>query len=295
MALPRTWTRPLISLVQPIIPFQDGIQSASDAVTGQSGQPVVTNAFGNSEADPRLQSAYEHQVVSLSARVAELEDEVGRLAATRSWEVTGRRLGMKGTLQAARIVAGDILPWRDSRLVTQGAVHGVKTGAAVASALFTINRGSSVGMRSGLAVLESEVFIGDVDQVGTHSARVRLVTDIGNEVKVRIARRTNERIIPIDRFFWMVGRGRGVAHVTDLERREVESGLVQAGDWVLTDGESSALPMSMVIGRIESLEPDHDNPLLSYAVLQSAVDMAGLRKVYIFDPGGETETPARPD
>ena len=45
----------------------------------------------------------------------------------------------------------------------------------------------------------------------------------------------------------------------------------------------------MTIGRITRIDPDQENPLLSVLTVESAVDEAGLRRVYVFEPGTLSE------
>ena len=133
-------------------------------------------------------AALAHQVAALTIRVAELEREVGILTATRLWDVDGARLGASGQLIPAGVVTGDLLPWRSSSLINAGTLQGVRPGAAVTSCHFTVNRGTDDSVRNGLAILLGETLIGWVEQAGTHTARVKLLTAPSVAMKVRIGR-----------------------------------------------------------------------------------------------------------
>jgi len=293
---PQRWTGELISLVQVIVPFQDAATVAVDAVSSL-GDARPSSVPGEAhEALMREKAAAEHQAVALAARVEELEGEVALLTATRMWSVAGQRLGASGRLIPARVVSQDILPWRSSRLLNAGSVQGVQDGAAVASQVFTVDRGEDSELRSGLAILLGEVFIGTIEQTGTHTSRVKLLSDVSVQMKVRIGRWTGDRtrardsnLAPsrfslVDRYFWLTGRGSGKMEIRDVERKDVETGVVQVGDTVLSDPQSDVLPAAMTIGKITVASADRDNPLFAVLTIAAAVPEESLRRVYIYDP-----------
>jgi len=289
LLLPRRWTGGLMSLVQVIVPFQHAANVATDQLSDLApgdAAPVPRSAVQILE---RERDALEHQVAALSTRVLELEEEVGVLSATRLWGGEGGRLGGRGRLIPARVVAPDMLPWRSSRLVNAGSLQGVRRGAAVASRYFSISRGEADGLRPGLAILLAETLVGDIVETGTHTAHVRLVSDVGVEMKVRLARRTDAGFEPLDRFFWLMGRGGGVMEIRDVERREVEAGGIRIGDLVLSDHTSANLPASMVIGKVVAIDSDRHNPLLSVLTVKAAVDPASLRRVFVYDAATSQE------
>jgi cell shape-determining protein MreC len=288
-ALPRRWTGPLINLAQVLVPFQDATVVALDGLAKGSesqGEPIPLETYRALEAQS---AAHRRQVAALSARVVDLESDVANLTATRtrlsgsSWE------DVRGRLIPARVIAQDLLPWRDSRLLMAGAVHGLQRGHAVTSAELRIEQGDAQGLRPGLAVLLSETLVGWVDQVGSHVSRVQLVSDVGVERKVRVGRFIDSAFEASDRYYWLMGRGRGVMQLRDVERADVESGRVQIGDTVLSDENSDDLPATLVMGTITRIEPDHSNPLLAVATAAPALDHASLRKLYVFDPHGDPQ------
>jgi len=172
LLLPGAWSDKLLSIAQIIAPLQDGVSLAARSVsTGLSGEaPGVSPA--ERDALQRGKEAAEHRAAALAARVDELEREVAVLSAARLWEPDGRRLGARGRLIPARVIAPDLVPWRSSRLVSAGSVHGVSPGDAVTSHFFTVDKGGESGLGEGLAVLLGEVFVGVVEQTATHQSRV---------------------------------------------------------------------------------------------------------------------------
>jgi cell shape-determining protein MreC len=289
--VPAALTGRLISLIQVLIPFQHGAAIAADSVGGTvdgAGAPVPRAQYDDLQ---RAKAALQHQVAALATRVTELEREVDILTTTRLWDAAGGAIGSLGLLVPADIVAGDFLTWRSSRLVNVGTLRGVERGAPVTSNMFTVGEGTGSGVGTGMAVLFGEVLVGYVEQAGTHAARVRLLSDLGVEQKVRIGRFSEDGFGALDSYFWLVGRGDGMMEIRDAKRRDVDAGLIAVGDIVLSDPTSSVLPSALTIGKVTAIAPDHDNPLHSLLTIEGAVDVAALRRVYVYVP--EPEVPAQ--
>lgn len=281
---PQRWTGGFISLVQVVVPFQDAATVAVDAVSSLGEvrpSAVSSEAY---EVLAREKAAVEHQAAALAARVEELEGEVAVLTSTRLWAVAGQRLGASGRLIPARVVSQDLLPWRSSRLLNAGSVQGIQDGAAVTSQVFTVDRGEDAEVRSGLAILLGEVFVGTIEQTGTRTSRVKLLSDVSVQMKVRIGRLMGGRFVLVDRYFWMSGRGSGRMEIRDMERKDVDTGVIQVGDTVLSDPQSDVLPAAMTIGKITVASADRDNPLFAVLTIAAAVPEESLRRVYIYDP-----------
>jgi len=284
IVFPRTWTGGLISLVQWIVPFQDAATVGVDALSNLGEVRTSTVSCEAYESLEREKLAAEHYASALAARVEDLEGEVALLSATRLWSVAGQRLGAFGRLIPARVISQDVLPWRSSRLLNAGSVQGVKNGAAVTSQMFTVDRGEKEGLHNGLAILLGEVLIGEIEQTGTHTSRVKLLSDLSVQRKVRIGRWTGDQFVLVDRYFWMTGRGSGRMEIRDVERKDVEMGVILVGDTVLSDPQSESLPAAMTIGKIAEASEDRDNPLFAILTIASAVPDEMLRRVYIYDP-----------
>ena len=285
LIMPQSIGGRLISLVQILIPFQHAASSATDALVGEAGASTTDVSGAEYDAIKREKLALEHRLASMSLRVEDLQRDVGILTATRSWDVEGQRLGSQGQLIPAGIVTPDLLSWRSSRLINAGSLQGVKMGAPVASRYFTIDRGDETGVQNGMTILRGESFIGIVEQTGTHTARIKLLSDISVEMKVRIGRFEGDTFTLIGDYYWMVGRGKGKMEIRDVPRREVEEGGLMVGDVVLSDPTSGALPSAMTIGRVVEVRLDRDQPLFSILKVQSEIDEAWLQRVYVFDPG----------
>ena len=289
MLMPRRWTSGFVSLVQVIVPFQDLGTSAVDLVgRGFEGGPSTVDpaAFARLE---REKAALEHENAALAIQLAELEEEVGVLTARRLWGGRDHRIGAKGRLVPARVIIPDILTWRESRLIGAGSLQGVRGDAPVVSRHFSIDRGEEEGLRRGMGILLAESLVGFVEQCGTHTSRVQLLSDVNAEMKVRIGHFTEDEFVALDRFFWLTGRGGGVMEIRGADRRDVEAGLIRVGALVLADHTTEVVPAPMTIGKVVSIDPDREQPLLSILTVESSLDIGSLQQVYVYDPEDETE------
>ncbi len=277
--LPQNWTHPLRGFVQVLIPFQHAAGAVGDALTENADAGAATP----------MEDAWEHRTAALSLRVQELEDEVRLLTATRLWEIDGGSMRSSGRLIPARAVAGDILPWRDSLLLNSGRLQGVSQGAIVATDRFVVDRGEAIGLHEGMAVLLGETLVGWVDELHAEASRVKCVSDVSVEMKVRVGRVTEAGFERAEGFFWLVGRGRGRMEIREVDHRLVQERAVEVGDLVVSDPASPLLAFPMVVGRVSEIAPNRENPLFSVLTVRTALEEAPLRRVYVYDPRGDDD------
>ncbi|MCH8149953.1 MAG: hypothetical protein IH987_18565 [Planctomycetes bacterium] len=283
--LPRSWTGGLISLVQILVPFQDGAIAGANLLSGDGhgrSSSVSPRAY-QSLLDEK--HALENRVASLALVLNDLEQEVSLLQGTRLWGGTDSRLGARGRLMPAKVVGEDVLPWRSSRWVNAGSLQGVRAGAAVTTNHIEIVGHDANAHQSGLAVLLGETLVGIVGpQVGTHTSRVILLSDVSVERKVRIGHVTPEQLQIVDGYFWLKGRGGTHMEVSNVDRRLVREGGIKIGDFVLSDPTDPMLPAAMVIGKVKSIRDDRANPLLNILTIESSVNQKTLRRVFVYSP-----------
>lgn len=286
---PRDWTGPLLTAVQFVIPVQSVVEQSVAAIQDRArNTPDPVNAADHQRMSLEKQS-WENSSMALAAKVAEMQGEIDLLTASRLWTVDGLQLGARGRLIPARVLGGDLLSWRDSAWIDVGTTGSVRRGDAAVSRTMEIDLGSAGKPREGLAVLLGESLVGLVEQVGTHSARVKLLSDVGSSMKVRIGRLRDGRFSASDRYYWLTGVGRGGMSVRDMARSDVNAGIVAVGDFVLSDPMLSVLPAPMVVGKVTACETDRENPLLSILRVTSTTDLSRIRRVYVFDPRAEVE------
>ncbi len=279
LLLPRSLTGRLINLVQVLTPFQDvtarSLNAADDAL-GSDG-----SGLSPAEADAlrRRNAALQHQVASLAGRLQQLEAEHRTLAGIRRRGLAG------GRLIPARAVAADALPWRQSRLLTAGTLSGVRSDAAVTSDYFSITPDAPDALRDGMSVLAGEVLVGFIEQVGTHTARVRLLTDRQSSLEVMIARLEDDRYLPLDARFRLVGTGKRMLEIPDIDHRYIEEGAIREGDVVLSLATDPRLPAALTVGVVKAIQQDRDNSLLYRLEVEPPLAPDAIRHVFVVDPG----------
>lgn len=293
LLLPASITGRLMNLVQVFVPLQDATTRVADRTgeaLGDAGD--APQRIPAAEHDRLLQEveALRNTVASQWARIATLEQANRELAAIR-----GRGLGPHGVLIPARVVADDLLAWRESRLIDAGTLRGVRRGAAVATRSPALDVGSRDGVTDGMAVLAAEVLVGWIEHLGTHTARVRLLSDPASRMSVTIGRfgdngrfTTPSADVPTDEDesaqFWLEGAGAGRMKIVEVDHRYIEgdSPAVQVGDLVMTLPDDPALPVALTIGQVTEIHPDPDNGLLYTLNIESAAP-GRIRRVYVLD------------
>lgn len=279
--LPTRLTGKLLNLVQVIAPFQDWASRSADAVAGVVS-PADDGLTSAEAAELRRENtALKHRLVSLSGDFEDLNN-----AYARATQIRDRGLD-RGRLIPARVVAGDAFAWRASRLINSGTLSGVRLDSAVTSHHFSMRLDDADGMREGLSVLCAESLVGFVDQVGTHTARVRMLTDKQTALRVLIARAVTGDFYPLSNEFWLVGTGDAGMKIRDVSHTYVKSNddekNIRVGDFVFTSRDDPGLPASMTIGKISDIRQDPGNSLLYILSVEPAVEPVDLRQVFVVD------------
>ncbi|MHC4093845.1 MAG: rod shape-determining protein MreC, partial [Planctomycetota bacterium] len=279
LLLPASITGRLMNLVQVLVPLQAGVTRLADGTTealdGENdGVPAAEHGRLARQAE-----ALQNQVASMSVRIAQLEQANRELTGIRD----GGR-GPEGVLIPARVVADDLLAWRESGLIDAGTLRGVRRGAAVTSRSPTLDVGSRDGVTDGMAILAAEVLVGWVEHVGTHTTRVKLLSDPASRMTVTIGRLEQGRYVPASAAFWLEGAGSGLMKIIEVDHRYVEgdSPELRIGDRVTTLADDPELPASMTIGTVTEIRPNPDNALLYTATVESTAPER-LRRVYVLD------------
>jgi rod shape-determining protein MreC len=260
-------------LLQVLVP----VQHAMSSVVAMDGGQTVQLSSEESDRIGRRLAAYQQQLASMHVRLEDL--------AQRNAELRGiRQLGYdQGRLIRARVVAGDSLPWRQSRLLDQGTLAGVAGGNAVVSGFF-VDTGEEDNVLDGMTVLAGETLIGEVIDASTHTARVLLLTDPASRPRaVRLARRTPGGFQIIPSQFVLRGAGGNRMVIDGVEHALIDQKTVQVGDVVLTATSDDRLPVPVVIGTVMRVRREDDNAVLHNLVIDPAVDPQELEHVYIVD------------
>jgi cell shape-determining protein MreC len=217
--------------------------------------------------------------VTLRQMNKQLQDQISQLAG-----LTVRGFPEKGILIPARVIGGDAVPGKHSLLVG-GSMEGVDVGDPVVTRL-TVSAGRGEGVQPNSAVIAKQCLLGTVSQVGTLTARVVLLSDL-HESKARrvfISRppphaEEVEELPPM----YLEGMGRGKMLIRDIGKRHVESGRVRVGDLVSSAANDPKLPMSLVIGQIDKLVLNRDNPVTYFAIVSHLYTPDEIAQVFIAD------------
>ena len=272
-----------MNLVQVLVPIQAGATSVADRVGDAVGGGRPDVSAEEHDRVVREAQALRRTVAALSARVGQLAEANRQLTGLRE-----RSLGPAGVLIPARLVADDLLSWRDSGLLDAGTLRGVQRHAGVTTRTLSLDVGSQDGATDGMIVLAGEVLVGWVAHAGTHTARVKLLSDPTCRMPVAIGRFEGDafhRVPPEEPAeFWLVGAGAGRLRIIDVDHRYVdgEPAGIQVGDVVVSSPDDPRVPLALTVGTISRIEPDPDNGLLFTLTVESAVPER-LRQVYVLN------------
>lgn len=288
LLMPRDFLAPARDMTQLIALPQTAATRVAEAVAG-SAQAISHPPVPAEEHEKLLheQQAAENENIALRQQVIQLQAIVGDLQHIRGRE------GFPGNAQLipARVVAWDAVPDRESLLVTKSRSPEVRRGDWVASRL-AVQAGSQDGLQEGLAVLARESLLGWVEQTAPYVSRVVLLSDRYSNRVIRVyvaavGRKGREPQYVLHdgtpAEFALRGIGNGKMKILDINARFIDEDLIRVGDVVTTDGHDPAMPLTMVIGEIESIERIRNQPLLCEAVVKHRCDPGDLSRVYIVD------------
>ncbi|HEY57815.1 MAG TPA: rod shape-determining protein MreC [Anaerolineae bacterium] len=131
-----------------------------------------------------------------------------------------------------------------------------------------VNRGSDDGIRPGMPVVSPEGLVGYVDAVIPQAARVRLITDPGSRVDVRV------KPANVDAVLQGSVTGELTLNMLPLDAK------VQPGNLVLTSGLGGRFPADLLVGQVVSTRKQAF-ALFQEAAVQPVVDFARLDIVLI--------------
>lgn len=271
--LPDAFSNGMGNLLQILVPFEHLLSW----MMPEGGAPSTSISTDDAAQLHDAMQRYENRLAVMQTRITELEQ--------MTKELTGlRKLGIRGgRLIPANIVASDSLPWRESRLIDQGALAGVKRDAAVTSRLL-LDVGRQSDVVEGMSVLAGEVLVAEVEQAHTHTSRVVLLTDPAARSRlVRIGRRGQDEFTCLPAEFVLHGIGRNRMEVRGVSHEYIDRQDIRPGDIVLASASDERLPVPLVVGRITETRRSDDNGVLYDLVVEPAVDAARLRRIWVLD------------
>lgn len=189
--------------------------------------------------------ALRKQNSTLRTRVAELEE--ARLENARFRELLEIKQALEIEALGARVIGRPTNSWEG---------------------VITIDRGTEDGVKTGMPVVGPDGLLGQTDQVGPTSARVRLITDQSSGVAALVQRSRAEGIV----------RGSIQGQLT-LEFVSRETTL-RVGDVVITSGLGGVYPKGIIVGEISEMS-SRSNDLYRSATVAPAGDVTRLEEVLV--------------
>ncbi len=231
----------------------------------------------------------EDAIPRLVAEIAALEDALAQSAARQGeYERRLRDLAQirKGLdplpcrLIPARLMAPEVAGGRAGARLIGGAEAGVRKGQAVV--LRHVTGGADAGLSRGDPVLTAAGLVGVVEEVGSLSSTVRLLTDPRSSLMIQIVTCRDGK--------WLAGPtgvARGTENGTALRLEGVpRTADVRVGDYVVTSpSPESPLPAYLIVGRIAQCELAPAGLFFEIAV-EPRVAPAEANEVFVVAPAG---------
>jgi rod shape-determining protein MreC len=138
--------------------------------------------------------------------------------------------------------------------------------------VFTIDKGTLHGVKTGCPVITSDGLVGRVKEVGLVWAKVVSIIDSDCVVGAIVVRTTDAAVLEGDLELSKKGlcKMNYIDNATNINR----------GDIIDTSGLGGIFPKGLRIGRIEDIKPE-PHGISQYAVIRPAVDFNKLRKVMV--------------
>ncbi|MCK6483912.1 MAG: rod shape-determining protein MreC [Phycisphaerae bacterium] len=284
--LPPEWTNRLKNLTQLLVPMQSPLSQWSRGLADQLHGLRPESSAGDANMERQV-AALQHQVVAMAGHLEQLRDENSRL---RGFRERYRPSGV--LLVPARVVARDIDSWRDGLLLSRGLTRDVQRNDLVTSRLF-VGAGSTERVAVGHLVLARETLLGMIEHVGPFTSRLRLFSDVGNRVEVRVGRAAGGKFVMVDYPCTLVGRGNGQMMIENVPVHFIEEHAggrgtgpgMKIGDLVATPGAPPDLPTPMVIGRVAEFQVDARKRLFANVRVVSMVRPDEIGEVLIVATG----------
>lgn len=153
--------------------------------------------------------------------------------------------------------------------------------------VFTIDKGSINGIKTGCPVITSDGLAGIIKSVGLNYAKVVSIIDTECVTGAMIAR-TGDAAIAEGNFELSQS---GLCKLTFFDNNVI----INRGDIVDTSGLGGVFPKGLRIGRIEDILPE-EGGITNYAVIRPAVNFDSIKKVYVIksfnsdEEGNSSET-----
>jgi cell shape-determining protein MreC len=212
--------------------------------TGDPSLPQVASTVNTVDhtRQQKVQQRLRNHVANLQARLDEAQRQIDRLSGLRS-----------------------VPEWNRMKFQQAGIINDV----GQAQGILLINRGQEDGVTVGQFVLGDYSVIGVVSDVSTQAARVRLITDPGSKIGVRVAGAKARGV--------MRGRGPGTAVIPQVYAKEQP----KAGDQVYAWKTPGFPEVPIVTAEVVDSVIDPDSAMFWKITVRPVCDIPNLRDVYV--------------
>ncbi|MHC5155144.1 MAG: rod shape-determining protein MreC [Planctomycetota bacterium] len=141
-----------------------------------------------------------------------------------------------------------------------------------------INKGTRASVHPGQFVLSEHTtaIIGVVSESAETAAKVRLITDTKQTIRVHIRRSGTNK----DTMAMMVGNGTDTCSISMIDRQQD----ISEGDTVFATAVPGKLSVPLIIGEVTNVQPDDQQPWLWKITVRPAEDMSRLNNVVVIIP-----------
>ncbi len=183
----------------------------------------------------------------------------------------------------AQVVAVDSSSWPQVALLDRGQNQGLRPGQIILAAVRT---DPNIINDAPAEHLCSTSIVGKIESVGTHTARMQLLTSAQFSLAAFVEPRWGRQ-----------QQWRGSGHLYGqqagpalLKLVKVENAPVQVGDPIKARYNPKVLPIEMLVGFVKNCQRDPQNPLLWQIALAPAADLYALQEVLVVVPHHQDES-----
>ena len=203
-----------------------GVADAVAPIFGFFSQPAATIADGFDELNGML---------AVHERNERLEHDNAQL---RKWQAVAEQLGYENDTfrRMLKVVPDQRAGYITARVIADSGgpfIH-----------MVMVNAGESHGVRKGQAVVNHEGLVGRVLEVGNHTARILLLTDLNSRIPV-VSEESRDRTIL-----------RGDNSPQPFLAFLATDARVKPGDRIVTSGEGGMFPPALDVGIVSSVDKD---------------------------------------
>ena len=234
--------RPVSGLVGSIsLPFQSGLSGFGNTAAGWFA--VAGSA-----------SQLETQNQQLRSQVASLQQQLSQDTELKAQNDELRQQLNVGNLPPDRLIAAEVIGYQPDNF----------------RQFITIGRGSTDGIKTGMAVVEQGALVGTIQDVGPHTAKVFLIIDPNFRVA---ALDQDEPDRPTGTIHGQIGNG--------LEMDEIDqTETIKPGDTIVTSGLGGDVEKGLTIGYVQA-NTKQDNGVFQNAQVTTNIQFSRLEIVYV--------------